>query len=470
MMKDVEYCILMPDGQELEPAGFAFGPNDQDFAAMVRKEALGIEAPASGEPEYLKVMSKFGIAWERMSDCGHMRYAPPGALIFDLVGDYAVQAARDQQLPVMMVKGTNLFSLDEPAVAEHAVLYGDRLYKLGEPDSGREFILRYAACHQQFAMVRDWGLSYRQLPFGMLEVADSYRLEQSGECMLSFRVRRLNMPDLHVFCRGEEEARERFAALHRSIMDDVRAAGREYEMLVNFPDQAAYERSKPFVRSLLLYRNRPALLHFYPGDKDFYWTINIEYHIVDALGRAREIATVQMDTGNAARFDIHYVAADASHKRPVILHTAITGSIERYIYMLVDTAIQQGRAGRPPALPFWLAPEQLRIIAVASEHVEGACALARRLACAGLRAGVDDRDETVARKVRQAGQDWVGAHLVFGDNELAGAPLSVHWRHLGENRVMSPDDLAAFAAAESAGKPFRPLYYPERMSQRPVFH
>lgn len=133
MMKNVEYCILMPDGQELEPAGFAFGPNDHDFAAMVRKEALGIEVPASGEPEYLKIMSKFGIAWERMSDCGHMRYAPPGALMFDLVGDYAVQAARDQQLPVMMVKGTNLFSLDEPAVAEHAALFGDRLYKLGEP-------------------------------------------------------------------------------------------------------------------------------------------------------------------------------------------------------------------------------------------------------------------------------------------------------------------------------------------------
>ncbi|MDR3283118.1 MAG: hypothetical protein LBS92_05885, partial [Candidatus Methanoplasma sp.] len=188
------YFVLSPDGKETEIGDYSGGSDCMKF--MIDKEALGKEAPAAGEPEYLRLCKKFGIQWESMSDAGHMCLAPHGAMMFDLISDYATQIVNSSGIDVYNVKGTNMFSLDEPAVREHAELFGDRLYTVST--GKKSFVLRYAACHQQFAMIRNWNVSYKQMPFGAFEVADSYRLEQSGECMLCFRSRRLNMPDFHV--------------------------------------------------------------------------------------------------------------------------------------------------------------------------------------------------------------------------------------------------------------------------------
>lgn len=228
---------------------------------MIAKEALGKEAETTGEPEYLRLCKKFGMQWESMSDVGHMSFSPPGALMFDLVADYATQIVNSSGINVYNVKGTNMFSLDEPPVKEHADLFGDRLYTV---ETGKKtFIMRYAACHQQFAMIRNWNISYKQMPFGAFEVADSYRLEQSGETMLCFRTRRLNMPDFHVMCRSVPEAQEQFEVLDGDIYGEVEAIGRDYDMLVNFSSMKAYEDNKDLILNICRKHKRPALIHIY---------------------------------------------------------------------------------------------------------------------------------------------------------------------------------------------------------------
>lgn len=456
------FLILTPDGEEFAPENF--GGGTECFQVMMEKEALKQEAPSVEEPKYLRLCRKFGIQWESMSDAGHMSFNPKGALMFDLISDYSTDIVFDLGLPMYNVKGTNMFSLDEPPVREHADLFGDRLYTV--ETEKRKFLMRYAACHQQFAMMRNWTISYKHIPFGAFEVADSYRLEQSGETMLCFRTRRLNMPDLHVLCADLKESEEWFKYLDERIYDEAGEIGRDYEMLVNFSSWKAYQQHKEMLMEILRKHGKPALLHFYPEGINYYWTVNIEYHILDDMKRAREIGTVQIDVGNSKRFGITYVDEEGKKQFPIILHSAVIGTIERYLYTLFDTAVLMEREGRPGFLPVWVTPEQVRILTVTEAHLDKAEEIVEKLDGSRIRVSFDDRGITVGKKVREAKQDWVSYVIVIGDKELESEELTVYIREENENVTMTLDQLIDRIKEEIREKPFRHLYLPKRMSKR----
>ena len=468
------FLVLTPDGEEHEPAAFASSKASvtemPGFVAVVRKEALREEHAARGEPAYLRLCRKFGFAWEPMSDAGHMRYGPKAALMFDLVADYSRTVVESTGVPVFMVRGTNAFNLNERAIREHAELFGDRLYAL-ETDKGR-FVMRYAACFQQFALMKDWTISYKQLPLGALEVADAYRLEQSGEAMLLFRVRRLNMPDLHVLCADIESAWKNGELLHDKIMEEARRVGRDYELLINVSSQKAYEENKPWILGLLGKEKRPGLIHFYPEGINFYWTVNIEYMLHDSDGHGREIATVQIDTGNAERFGIAYLDEKGQKRHPLILHSAMIGSIERYLYMVLDNAVKAEKEGRKGFLPLWLNPEQVRLLTVGEKHLPRAREIATILRRSNLRCTIDDRNESVPKKVREAKQDWVTYVIVIGDKELEGpathATYNVYDREADKDRKLPMGEIIREAGERTKGFPYRTLYFPPELTKRPV--
>ncbi len=456
------YFVLTPEGKEISVENYKNGSDCMNF--MIQKEALGKEAPAVKEPEYLRLCKKFGIQWESMSDAGHMCLAPHGAMMFDLIADYAAQIVNGSGFNVYNVKGTNMFSLNEPAVKEHADLFGDRLYTV---DTGqKKFVMRYAACHQQFAMMRNWNMSYRNLPLGALEIADSYRMEQSGECMLCFRTRRLNMPDFHVLCVSEPDARERFRFLDGKIYGEIEKIGREYDMLVNFSSKKAYEENKELIVRLCNDHRRDALIHIYPDGINYYWTVNIEYHILDQMNRPREIGTVQIDVGNAHRFGITYSDEKGEKQYPVILHCAVVGSIERWMYTLFDTAIGLEKKGVPGYLPVWINPEQVRIMAKNEECVPTARELANRIRSAGIRVSLDDTDATVGKKVRLSKQDWCSYSAVIGEKEMESGELKVYVRSEDRDVDMTADELISRIKKETEGMPFRPMYMPSDLSAR----
>ncbi|MDH4123983.1 MAG: threonine--tRNA ligase, partial [Thermoplasmata archaeon] len=407
-----------------------------------------------------------GIGWEEMSDSGHMHWEPKAALMFDLIGDYSTLIAQSLDVPVYLMKGTNMFNVQEPAVREHAELFGDRLYMIEE--GKKTFIMRYAACHQQFAIMRNWTISYKQLPFGAFEVADSYRLEQSGECQLLFRVRRLNMPDLHILCMDTSESYDWFKKIHSRIFEEAEKIGVEYEMLINISGKKSFEENRQFIEALVKERGRPALLHFYPDGVNYYWTINLEYMMIDEGRRPREIGTVQIDIGNSKRFDIKYADETGQPKYPIILHTAIIGTIERYLYMVFDAALKKEKAGGKGSLPVWLNPEQVRLMTVSDKHLLKAYEIASILRKNGIRVGVDDRTETVGKKVRQAKQDWVSYAIVIGDKELSSSLIKVYDRESDKDVDITVEELISKIAVKVDGYPNRTMYFPMELTKRIV--
>lgn len=457
------YLILTPDGRELDPLRISLDDFNENFRILVRKEALKEEV-GGGTSKLHSYFKRFGFEWEDYSDFGHMRFGPYAILIFDVVADVARKAAKELDIPLVEVRGTAFFNLDINAVAEHAKLYGDRLYSV-ESDKGK-LILRYAACHQQFSMIKDWQLSYRNMPFGALEIADSYRFEQSGEVELCFRLRRFFMPDLHVFTKDLNEAIDWFMKIHRKIMEEAGKIGRTYELLVNVVNPNEYNLNKELILNLAKDINKPILICIYPATGlNYYWTVNVEYIIIDIAKRPKEIATVQIDIGNAQRFGIKYMGEDGLEHYPIILHTAILGSIERYIYMLFDTALKMER----PMLPIWITPVQVRIIPVDKGNLNYALKICNEIDLYGFRVDVDDTDRSVSRKILDAEREWIPYIVVVGDREESKGTINVRCRKTGEQYEIHLNKLISKLEEDCRGYPKKMMYFPKLLSKKPGF-
>lgn len=460
-----EYMIMDLKGSLYRPGEYQYSKGEEEFRTLVEKEAMKKGLAGGGEPRFLDYCRKFGIEWEPYSDVGHMRYGPEATLIFDLVADYSWNVANRVGIPVLQVRGTNMFDLSVKAVKEHADLFGSRLYKT-EIDE-KSFVMRYAACHQQFAMVKDWTISYRNVPFGTFEVADSYRLEQSGELLLCFRVRKLHMPDLHIYCRELENSKDVSISTHKVIYEEIAKLGRDYVSVYN-TTRSFFEGNKQYFIELAKLERKPILLNFVP-EGIYYWVLNIEYHIIDELDRPREIATFQIDIGNARRFGISYVDQNGVKQYPPIIHTALIGTVERYIFTILDRCAKMEQQGNKPQLPLWLAPSQMRIIPVTREFLPNADELAEKFNEKRVRTDVDDSEETVEKRVRDAEMSWIPYVIVVGAREKAAEKLTVRVRESGDQRKMTIDELASEIGQKTAGYPFRPLTVPLHVSARPAY-
>jgi len=458
-----KYFVLTKDGKLVEVEKYRFGEEEKEFRVLVEQEALGVKGKENPEPKYLKFMKKFGIEWEEMSDLGHMRYGPLGSFILDMLGEYVSKVVSSLPFPVYFVRGTNMFNLKEKAIAEHASLFGQRMYVVNSEN--RQLTLRYAACFQQFSMIKDWQLSYKNLPFGAFEIADSYRFEQSGELLLGFRVRKLLMPDLHVFCKDLEEAKREVIRLHEVIHSEIEKLGRKYVSLYNLTSLEFFEKNKDFFIKLMERENFPALICVYPPGINYYWLLNIEYHIIDDLGRAREIGTVQIDFGNAERFGISYIDENGKKKYPIILHSAILGSLERFMYVIFDNLVKEEN----PALPLWLSPIQVRVIPVSVKYLEEAKKIALRLREKMIRADLDDRKDTVEKKVRDAETSWINYIVVVGEKEIRSGKLTVRERSTGKIREVSEEELVTEIEEKTRGFPKKMINLPLEVSKRPGF-
>ena len=456
------YYIMDLDGKLYSPEDYGGYDKYPDLRVLVEKEIFKKEGERT-RSRVLDYLRKFGFEWEEYSDSGHMRYSPHATAILESVNQYSWIAAKSLGIPVFRIKGTNMFDLSVRAVKEHADLFGDRLYEIDSESS--RLVMRYAACHQQFAMLKDWILSYRDLPLGMFEVADSYRYEQRGELLLGFRLRRFHMPDMHILCKDLDEAKRVTLNVRDKIFEEAEKVGRTYVAIIN-TTKGFLESSKDYLLELIKRDGKPALVVVYP-DNIYYWVVNIEYNIVDVTGRPREIATFQIDIGNAERFGISYVDQNGVQRRPVIIHTAIIGSVERYIYMLFDTAAKAEEEGRTPYLPFWVSPIQVRIIPVKREHIGFAEEIFRALSEKGFRVDIDDRDESLARKLRDTGIEWAYFVVIIGDREVKTRTLTVRERATGDQKVYSLEELIELLEKLSKGYPKVELTMPHLVSKRP---
>nr|WP_084322177.1 threonine--tRNA ligase [Desulfurococcus amylolyticus] len=458
-----KFYIMTPDGSLHDPTSFDY-TNYPELKILVDKEVFGKEL-TGGENRVNEYCRKFGFEWEPMSDHGHMRYGPHATAIMEAVMRYSWMVAQSLGIPVFKVMGSNMFNLKEKPVYEHAVLFGDRLYEV-QLDEDR-FILRYAACHQQFAMLRDWVISYKDLPFGVFEVADSYRLEQRGELALCFRLRKFYMPDLHILTRNIGEAIDVSMRVQAKIHEEAGKAGRSYVALYNITDEFL-EKYRDKLVEFVKREKYPVLLAVIPSGI-YYWVLNVEYHIIDNLKRPREIATFQIDVGNGRRFNIAYVDEKGEKHHPVIIHTALLGGVERYIYMVLDTGALIEASGQTPYIPTWMSPVQVRIVPVSKEYNEHAFKIAGEILSHGFRVDVDDRDETLGKKIRDAGKEWIPYIIVVGEREVNTGTINIRVRRSNDQRVMKLEEFIKLLEEEVKEYPRVEMTLPVSVASRPLF-
>jgi threonyl-tRNA synthetase len=305
----------------------------------------------------------------------------------------------------------------------HLDWYADGMYPPMEME-GAKYYPKPMNCPFHILIYKSRQRSYRELPLRIFELGTVYRYERSGVMHGLFRVRGFTQDDSHIFCT-REQAEEEIAALLGFVLRMLRTFGFEdFEASLSTrpPEKSIgtdeeWEDATSALRSAL--EDEGLEYDIDEGGGAFYGP-KIDVHVRDAIGRKWQLSTVQVDFQEPQRFGMEYVGADNARHRPVMIHRALFGSIERFFGILVEHY-----AG---AFPAWLAPVQARVLPVKDAHDDYADEVAARLTAAGFRADVERADEPLNARVRKAKLEKLPYVLVVGDDDVAAGTVGVNAR------------------------------------------
>ena len=452
-----DWFVMTPDGKTHDYHQYL---DNTPFGYLVKKE-LGVAEPTGGEPAHVELMrSKELVDYEPASDVGCLRWMPKGKIVRDLLADYVLHKVLEYggtpvETPVM-------YDLGDKAIYEHADKFGERQYRF--KSNNRNMMLRFAACFGMFSIMRDMHISKNTLPMKMYELSTySFRHEQKGEVIGLKRLRCFTMPDMHSLCTDMPEAMKCF----EEQLAIGWQTGRDFEtkLVAAFRcTKKFYDENEAWVKKIVKESDCPMLIEIL-SDRVHYWEAKIDLAAIDGQNRPIENPTVQIDVESSTRFDIKYYKDDGTPVYPPILHCSPTGSIERVICAILENISMQ----EVPSLPTWLSPVQARVVPVAERHTAYAQEICNALNAAQVRCDIDDREESVGKKVREAGMDWVPYVIVIGDDEIANKKLTVTIRRKSQpnkphKEQLTVEELAAAVKTEIGIMPFRPLYTPRKLS------
>ncbi len=336
------------------------------------------------------------------------------------------------------------------------ILNEDLWHRSGHWDTYREnmyfvnideqvFSVKPMNCPGTILIYKDSMKSYRDLPIKYAELGHVHRHEKSGVLQGLFRVRAFTQDDAHVFCRPEQVQEEigKIIDLIESLYSKF--GFNEYRIeLSTRPEKAIgsnemWEMAETALNETLKSKNINYQIN--EGDGAFYGP-KIDFHIKDSMGRSWQLGTIQLDFSMPERFELEYIGEDGKSHRPVMIHRAAFGSIERFMGILIEHY-----AG---ALPLWLSPIQVIILPIADRHHEYAKETASKLAEFGIRVKVDSRNEKTGFKIREAQMEKIPYMLIVGDREAEAGRVSVRSRESGDLGAMSFDEFASKINAENS--------------------
>jgi len=454
------YYVLTPEGEE-HPIDL----EDIESAKILEKypslkkfilsEEVG--RTKGKEPPSIKAMQRLELVdYEEASDRGHFRMFPKGHLVFKLLEEWAQTIATDR-IGAIQIDTPIMYDWSFPDIRSQGASFHERHYTL-KTEENREFVLRFAGDFGLFRMMKGATLSYRNLPLRVYEFSKSFRLEQRGELTGLKRLRAFHMPDVHCFTRDLDEGWKEYMLLYRNYADLADATGVEYAVAFRIVKEF-YDKYKDNLVQLLKYSKKPALIEVL-SEMKHYWAVKHEFQGIDSVDGAVQLSTVQLDVEDAERYGIVYADADGKKKGCIICHSSI-GSIERWIYVLLEEALKHEK----PALPFWISPTQIRLIPVGAEFIPDCEKLASQI---DARVDVDDMDDKVGKKIRNAEMDWINMIIVVGEKERTSGQYPVRLRS-GEQKVMSLDQIKAEVERLSKNYPKARLPLPRYLSKRPTF-
>jgi threonyl-tRNA synthetase len=297
-------------------------------------------------------------------------------------------------------------------------------------------------CPGQFLMYASQTHSYRELPIRYFELTPLHRNEASGVLSGLTRVRQFSQDDAHCFVTPEQigDEVERLIRLVQRVYDDfglsftAKLSTRPEEFL---GDIATWDRAEADLKAAL---ERAGLAYTINEKDGAFYGPKIDFDVADAIGRKWQCATLQLDYMQPENFDLKYIGADNAEHRPIVIHRAIFGSLERFIALLIEHY-----AG---AFPLWLAPVQAIVLPISDRHLDYARAVRDELKAAGLRVDLDDRQEKIGYKIREAQLQKVPYMLVVGDRESAEHTVSVRTRAGGDQGASAVSDFLAKAQGE----------------------
>ncbi|RFP64951.1 threonine--tRNA ligase [Hymenobacter lapidiphilus] len=317
----------------------------------------------------------------------------------------------------------------------HYEKYGaDSFQPIKTPNPGEEFFLKPMNCPHHCEIYKTKPRSYRDLPVRLAEFGTVYRYEQSGELHGLTRVRGFTQDDAHIFCRPDQ-VKEEFTKVIDLVLYVFRALGfKDFTAQISLRDpenKAKYigsdENWDKAERAIIESAAEKGLMTVTELGEAAFYGPKLDFMVRDALGRKWQLGTVQVDYNLPERFDLEYVASDNSRQRPVMIHRAPFGSLERFVAVLIEHC-----AGN---FPLWLSPEQFAVLPISEKYHDYAQQVYDRLMGAELRGTVDHRDEKIGRKIRDAEVSKVPYMLIVGEKEQENGIVSV--RKHGEGDVGS---------------------------------
>ena len=368
---------------------------------------------------------------------------PKGATVRKLMEDYSRERHTNggyQFVFTPHLANANLFQ-----TSGHLDFYKDGMYPPMEMDNG-VYYMKPMNCPMHCLIYRGRQRSYRELPLRLFELGTVYRYERAGTLHGLMRIRGFTQDDSHIFCTPEQAADE-IASLLDFVMSVLRSFG-FHDFTANLStkdplkyvgDDDAWDEATAALRAAL--EKYGLEYKIKEGDAAFYGP-KIDIDVRDAIGRTWQLSTIQYDFNLPERFELEYVGADNNRHRPIMLHRALFGSVERFFGVLLEHY-----AG---AFPVWLAPVQVRMLPVATAHEAYAAEVAGRLRAEGFRADVVDANDQLGKRIRAAKLEKLPYVLVVGDDDVAAGTLGVNPRGGEVERGVAVDEFVRRLHAEVA--------------------
>ncbi len=458
------WYIMSPDGSMIELSEFNFS-NNTNLEVLAKYETAkkrSVDEP----PPHVNLMKKLAIAdYEPASDSGNMRFFPNGRLIKSLIEQYVTDQVKkyggyEVETPIM-------YDSHHPSMESYFNRFPARQYNINT--EGKQLFLRFAACFGQFLMAKDFQMSYKNLPYRLYELTRySFRREQSGELVGLRRLRAFTMPDCHAFCsdmpQAMDELKTRFD-LSKNVITELGINEENYEMAIRFTEDF-YNDNKQLIQEFIKKHGKPVLVEMWK-ERFFYYVLKWEFNFIDNLGKASALSTDQIDVENGNRYGIEFIDENNHPQNPIILHNSPSGAIERIIFALLEQAAKDAKEGRKPQFPLWLSPVQVRVIPLKEDFLEFSNTLAKKISQHEIRVDIDDRNESLGKRIREAEKEWIPYILVIGEKEVNSENLNIRQRNTAETLEISFKSFIDLIQNQTSGKPFSKLNVPLYLSKRP---
>lgn len=335
----------------------------------------------------------------------------------------------------------------------HYEKYGaDSFQPIHTPKEGEEFLLKPMNCPHHCEIYGHKPHSYRDLPIRIAEFGTVYRYEQSGELHGLSRVRGFTQDDAHIFCTPEQVREEFLKVLELTKLVLSKAGFEKFTAQISLRDlskpekylgdPANFAKAEQDIIDAVAAAGLEAVQ--VPGEAAFYGP-KLDFMIKDAIGRTWQLGTIQVDYNLPERFQLEYIGADNQAHRPVMIHRAPFGSMERFISILIENTTGK--------LPLWLAPDQFAVLPIGEGHIAYCKKVLAQLEAAGLSGYIDDRNETIGRKIRDTEMKKVPYMLIAGDKEMEDGVVALRRQGEGDKGAVTVDDFAGQLLAEIEGNP-----------------